>query len=187
MNKDEIGQLLEKYYNAETSEEEEEMLRKLVLQGDLSPESFPEKDIFRFYSEDEEIPSPSPDFEDRIIAAVGLEEKRRRKGLLMRVMYSLTGLAAGIVLLTGVYFLLSDKSEPADTFSDPELAYAETIRILNQVSEKMNSGMKGLEPIEKMNSATRLVSGSVSRIGKEMSAVSDLENKLRLIGFDDNE
>jgi hypothetical protein len=186
MNKEEMEKLLEKYYSAETSEEEEQMLRSFVLKGDLSPDSFPEKDIFMFYSE-EDIPSPSPDFEDRIIAAVGREEKNRRKGLRIKVMYSLSGIAAGVALLAGVYFMFSDKAEPADTFSDPELAYAETIKILSQVSEKMNSGMKGLEPIGKMNSATRLVSGSVSKIEKEMSAVTDLQNKLRLIGSDNKE
>ncbi len=181
MEKNEAGKLLDRYYNAETSEEEDKMLRKYFSEGALSQDAGPESDIFGFYSEEEDIPPPSADFEERIIAAVAREGKRRSRALRLKLMYSLSGLAAGVALLAGVYLLFGDRNKSADTFSDPELAYAETMKILYQVSEKMNAGMKGLEPIEKLNNATRMVSGSVSRIGKEMSAVSDLENKLRLI------
>ena len=187
MTKDEVGKLLEKYYKAETSGEEEKMLRKYFSSMGRLPEYLPEQDIFSFYSGEEDIPEPSSDFEDRIIAAVGREAKNKGTRLRIKVMYSLSGLAAGIALLAGAYFMFRDSGEPVDTFSDPELAYAETMKILHQVSEKMNSGMKGLEPIGKMNSATRMVKGSFSTIRKEMSAVSDLEKKLSLIESVDNE
>jgi hypothetical protein len=63
--------------------------------------------------------------------------------------------AAGILILTGSYFFFFKSAETRDSFTDPEIAYAETIKILRDVSSQLNHGAQVLEPVGKMNEMTR--------------------------------
>jgi hypothetical protein len=63
--------------------------------------------------------------------------------------------AAGILILTGSYFFFMRKTEIDDTFKDPAIAYAETIKILREVSSELNHGAQVLEPVGKMSEVTR--------------------------------
>jgi len=53
--------------------------------------------------------------------------------------------------MVGLYFFVASKTEPEDTFTDPKVAYAETIKILVSVSSKLNEGTQALEPVGKIN------------------------------------
>ncbi len=63
--------------------------------------------------------------------------------------------AAGLLILGGSYFYFIVRAEPRDTFTDPEIAYAETIKILREVSSQMNRGTQVLEPVGKINKVTK--------------------------------
>jgi hypothetical protein len=153
MNTQEISRLLEKYYRGESSEDEELALKRFFLSDNLPEEFIAEKEIFTYYSETAEIPEPSSGFENRIIAAI--EDNENNAGMLKvrRGLLAALSVAAGILLLMGSYFLFIHKSEPKDTFSNPELAYAETVKILFDVSIRMNQGAQALEPVIKMQDA----------------------------------
>jgi len=60
--------------------------------------------------------------------------------------------AAGLLIMVGSYFFFSNKNELHDTFTDPEIAYAETMKILMDVSNRLNKGTKNLEPVGIINS-----------------------------------
>jgi len=66
------------------------------------------------------------------------------------------GAAAGLLILAGTFFFFNSRVETNDTFSDPQLAYAETMKILMEVSEKMNKGLTSLEPVGKMELAFKV-------------------------------
>lgn len=150
MNKKQIKSLLEKYYKAETSEEEELRLRRFFSDEDVPSEFLNEKEIFSYYHDLSEIADPPEDFADRIIAAAFTEELKSGRSGNRRIFLTITGIAAGLLILTGSYFFFLRKSEPIDTFTDPQIAYAETMKILYNVSVRMNQAAQALEPVARM-------------------------------------
>lgn len=179
MKAEELDKLLEKYYSGESSENEELTLKKF-FQGDTVPEGYEaEQEIFSLYSLSETIPEPSTDFEERIVAKIDLIEKNNKSAITRRiVLYSLST-AAGLLIIAGSYFFLNSSREPKDTFSDPKIAYAETMKILLDVSSKLNKGSKALEPLGKINKTTnesiKSINKSARIIGKGLNSVSNLD------------
>lgn len=150
MNATEISKLLGKYYEGETSLEEEVILSEYFATENVPEEFAAEKEIFRHYSLSDEIPEPSDDLEKRIISALDSEEAKRRLFRLSRRELISYSSIAGLLLLAGSYFLLSRSNQPGDTFSNPELAYAETVKILYEVSSQMNHGTAPLSQVGKI-------------------------------------
>jgi hypothetical protein len=170
MNTEELKKLLEKYYEGKTSEAEEFTLREFISNNNIPVGYETEKEIFGFYSGLEKVPEPSPDFEEKIMTVLdknisGLWSLKRR-----RLVLSLFNAAAVVLILTGSYFFFIHKSEPGDTFSDPELAYAETLKILYTVSSRLNKGTQTLKPLCKMNEAG---SKSVEAINKSTIIIEE--------------
>jgi len=175
MNSAEIKRLLEKYYSGESSAEEELLLRDYFSKPDVSEELNNEKEIFRYYLDLSEIPEPSEGFEDRIVSAVeGIADAPVRLKN-RRVFGMIAGIAATILIITGSYFFFINRSGPAETFSDPEIAYAETIKILYDVSSRLNQGTRELERISSMRNVTR---ESLETISKSASIFTDVMKPL---------
>jgi hypothetical protein len=154
MTTEELNRLLAKYYSGESSEEEESLLRSF-FNGDNIPEGFEaEKKIFGYYLNAVEVPEPSPDFETRILAGIDEYENKNRSQKLRKFILPIISTAAGLLIIAGSYFFFINRNEPRDTYSDPKIAYAETIKILTEVSSKMNRGTRTLEPVSKINEVT---------------------------------
>jgi hypothetical protein len=155
MNEEELKRLIEKYYNGESTEEEESTLRDFFRKNNI-PEGYEaEKLIFNYYTETAEVPEPSIDFEARILAGIDASEMKRGSGKMRKYLLPLLSAAAGLLILTGSYFFFFKRAETRDSFTDPEIAYAETIKILRDVSAQLNHGAQVLEPVGKMNEITR--------------------------------
>jgi hypothetical protein len=151
MNTEELNRLLEKYYKGESTEKEEGELRTLFT-GDNVPEGYEvEKELFKYYVEYAHIPEPASDFESRIIEGIDETERNARSARLRRYILPYLSTAAGILLLVGSWYLIGHRGEPKDTFTDPRLAYTETMRILKDVSLQLNQGAKALEPVTMIN------------------------------------
>jgi hypothetical protein len=151
MKEEDLKRLIDRYYSGESTEEEEIVLKEYFRKDNI-PEGYEaEKVIFGYYSEFEDIPEPSVDFEARILAGLDASERRGIKKYLL----PLISAAAGLLLLAGSYFYFTGRAEPADTFKDPQMAYTETIRILRDVSSQLNRGTEVLEPVGKMNEVTK--------------------------------
>jgi len=158
-----ITRLLEKYYKGESSEDEELILRRFFDSEDIADEFATEKIMFRFYSDHAEVPEPSEGFEQRIISAIDSEEdksgfKHQRN---RRLVYS--GIAAGLLILIGSYLFFINKYEPGDTFSNTEIAYAETMKILYSVSSKLNQGTESLRVVGKLDDAAEMSFSEINR------------------------
>jgi hypothetical protein len=152
MKEEELKRLVVKYYNGESTEAEESALRDFFKTGNVPAGYEAEREIFSFYTDSEEIPEPSHDFEAQIMAAIDATE--RKKGIRKLLLPALSA-AAGLLILGGSYFFFISRTEPGDTFSDPEIAYAETMKILREVSVKLNRGTQVLEPVGKLDEMTR--------------------------------
>jgi hypothetical protein len=163
MNSEEIKQLLEKYYEGATTSGEELILKKFFNMDNVPPELRSDQEIFRYYMHVSEIPEPSADFEKKIISAIDGRTKgfggfriRRQPGVF-------SVMAAAILILAGLYFFFTNRSEPRDTYTDPEVAYAETMKILFQVSARFNQGTKALGHLSALQDETDKTMATVSR------------------------
>jgi hypothetical protein len=179
MKEEKLKELLEKYYNGNTSEAEETELKKYFSGDDIIDGYEAEKEIFSHYSSSEFIPVPSADFEARIIKAVddlGIDQGNK---YLRKRRIAILSAAATVLILIGSYFLFFNQQKTEDTFSDPRLAYAETMRILNEVSVKLNKGTQALKPIGKIQIATQTGIRSVDRsaviISKNLNRIKVLQ------------
>jgi len=181
MKEEKLKELLERYYNGDTSQSEEAELKKYFA-GDETCEGYEaEREIFRHYSGSEIIPVPSVDFEERIIEALDdLENKHKNKSVRKRYIMIMSA-AAAILILIGSYFIFYHQTEPEDTFSDPQLAYAETMKILYEVSLKLNKGTEALKPMSRIYNATQTGINSVDK-----SAVIISKNLKRIKFLDQN-
>ena len=175
MKEEKLKQLLNKYYEGNTSPGEEKELKEYFSGDEILPGYETEKDIFRHYVLSERV--PSDDFEKRIVQAVdGLGTDERKRIIRMRYVSALST-AAAILILVGSWFIFFQEREPADSFSDPQIAYAETMRILNYVSVNLNRGTIALQPISKINSTALISKRSIDR------SVSAMSNGLKRIGL----
>jgi hypothetical protein len=170
MKEEELKKLIEKYYNGESTEDEERTLRDHFRHNYLPEWYEHEKVIFDYYTESEEVPVPSSGFEKRIIAAIDQNENRNGILKVRRSLQTVMSVAAGLLLLMGSYFILIHKSESKDTFSSPEIAYAETVKILFDVSSRLNHGTQTLEPVIKMEDAA---AKSFATISKSTSLINN--------------
>jgi hypothetical protein len=174
MKQEELRKLLELYYSGSSTSEDEIILREYFSGNDIFPGYEAETEIFAHYSVEEIISGPSGNFEQRIIKSIDdLESTRSPR---RRTMYiTIISVAATLLILTGSYFFFTRAGEPKDTFSDPAIAYAETMKILNEVSAKMEIGTRRLEPISKLNEcaltsietvdrSASMITGSLKRI-----------------------
>lgn len=88
--------LLENYYKAETTAEEETMLRKIILDEEGSS---PEKDLFGWYNHSGAVPD---DLEEQLFR--GIKESERKSAGKKLILYRLTSVAAIVLLLLGLFF-----------------------------------------------------------------------------------
>lgn len=172
MEDDRIKYLINRYYKGLSTEEEEFELKDL-LSKDESSSYDSEKAIFGYYRSCENIPEPSIDFEQKIKAAVDKasgetlsvpatsEEEAKvipietASDPLTKVLW--INIAALFFVVIGTYmFFTNYHKEPKDTFDDPMIAYVETMKILQEVSEQINKGAKPLAEIGKLNATAEL-------------------------------
>jgi len=189
MRKEEIDILLKRYYEGLSTDEDEKTL-KVFFNGNNIPEGYEtEKAIFRYYSDFSNIPAPSEDFEDRIVSSLDTLSRHGKRSF-NKIVLAVSGIAAGLLILIGSWFLFSG-NRTEDTYSDPAVAYAETIKILYGVSTKMNSGTAGLEPVSRMNlkdfEALDVLSRSNETIEKNLMNLEYLDKILEITNFSDQE
>jgi hypothetical protein len=180
MKEEDLKRLVDRYYNGECSDEEERTLRDFFRSSTVPQGYEAEKEIFSYYNESEVIPEPSVDFEARLMAGIDasiifVESKKKYRNLI-----TIMSAAAGLLLLAGSYFFFINRVERTDTFSDPELAYAETVRVLRDVSSQLNHGTRVLEPVGKINEISRnsftAINNSTRIIQKNLKTLDYLKN-----------
>lgn len=150
MNLQRIELLIEKYEKGKSSRKEEVELKSFFENEDVPFHLAGYKDLFSFFKSSANESIQDPDFENKVLEAIaGLDNTAAPKATLRRL-YPMMGIAAGILLLFSVYFVYQQQNQPLDTFSDPELAYLETRKILLKVSDNLNSGSDELSNMKEM-------------------------------------
>jgi hypothetical protein len=179
MNRERLDELLERYYDGTTSSQEEHELKAWFSgNGDFTGYEA-EVEIFSHYNISVVIPEPSHGFEQRLISAVDTVERDERMRHSKQRYIAIFSTAAAILILVSSLFFLNSLKEPRDTFSDPQLAYAETKKILNEVSVKLNHGTQALKEISKLQSKAQF---SMDSFNRSASIISNSLNRSGLFG-----
>lgn len=147
-----IEQLLEKYWTAESSIEEEQELKALVAKADDSEEMEEIKAMFDHFDEEKGL-SMGDNFDQEILSIIEAKPETKVVSLL-DYFKRYAGVAAAIlVLITSSYFFMQQQKvyEQEDTFESPELALQELKKQLLIVSNYMNSGSNDLSELSNMS------------------------------------
>jgi hypothetical protein len=180
MDNEELKKLVIKFYDGESTEEEEKYLRA-IFSSDQVPEGFEtEKEIILFCMANGRIAVPSYNLEEKILEAVDESGKEPLKVKVRKYYLQIISSAAAVLLvLLSTYFLLGSRSGYKDTYSDPVIAYAETMKILQDVSARLNRGTNALRNVSKLSEMTEK---SLEKINESSALMNRSVMKLNNIG-----
>jgi len=184
MNTEELNRLLEKYYKGESTDEEEERLRRIFTGTNAQDGYEAEREIFNFFNTAIEVPEPSDDFETRIMAGIDQSESNIKWLKFRKYFIPSLSAAAGLLIIAASYFFFNQDNGNRDTFTDPQIAYAETMKILMNVSAQLNEGTKVLEPVSRINEMTiksfETINKSTKIVGKNLKSLNYLEKAIEI-------
>ncbi|MBX7127409.1 MAG: hypothetical protein K1X47_17065 [Cyclobacteriaceae bacterium] len=152
-----IEDLLARYWNCETSLEEEQTLRDYFSSGNV-PESLRETADLFLYFESEKKQKPDESFDKAVTKA----SNQRREGKIISLL-QLTRIAAGILVVVGAgYFVRQEVRKafpptPEDTYTDPKVAFEETKKALMMISKGFNKAQREAGQIRMFNDAQERV------------------------------
>lgn len=162
MDSNHIGELLEKYWNCETSLEEEQTLKTYFAQDDI-PEALKETAaLFRFFEAEK-----NKRVEENFDATVTKQIKARRVGKVVSMLSfaQVARIAAGIVVVVAaIYFVRQEVREAypeevavTDTYDDPQAAFEETKKALMMISRSFGKARSEAEKIKMFNDAEKKI------------------------------
>ena len=157
-----IRALLEKFYNGESTLEEENVLKDYFSNELIDDEFIADKDIFLYQIQENENNQNIPDISDEIWNKLHSEKYNNTK-INNKIVYFYLRIAASIIVIVGSFFLIknqvfnksTDLQFAVDTYDDPQLAYQQAKETLLYVSAMLNTGTKHLEPITKIDEGTK--------------------------------
>jgi hypothetical protein len=155
-----IEALLEKYWNAETTLEEEQQLKEYFASGNVSDAMQSPAALFRFFHA-EKNKSLNENFE----TVVTKELRKRHEGKIISMVSfrNIARIAAGIVVVVAAtYFIRNEvrKSYPQelqDTYSDPQMAFEETKKALMMISHTFGKAKHETEKMKMFNEAEKKI------------------------------
>jgi hypothetical protein len=164
MDSKHIEQLLEKYWNAETSLEEEQELRA-YFGGSSVADSLKETAVLFRYFESEKKKSVEESFEKSVTNEI--EQRQGGKIIKMISLVQIARIAAGVlVVVVAGYFIREEvrKAYPeeiavTDTYNDPKLAFEETKKALMMISKSFGRAKTETGKIKMFNEAEKKIQG----------------------------
>jgi hypothetical protein len=155
MDSNKIDALLKKYWEAETSQEEELQLREWFRTHEV-PESWKETAaLFQYFDETKKKSLDDVSFNATVVSNL----PTTTGGRVRKLVYNTLRIAAGIsVLCMATWFVhkeLQESTTPevVDTYSDPKLAFEETKKALLLISQSFGKAEKQARKINMFNEA----------------------------------
>src|SRR5690606_36671666 len=150
-----IDELLKKYWECETSLEEEQQLREHIKGGDVPEQHEEAAALFRYFSTNKKKSMG----EEAISISTLRAPKSQDRGKVIQLVDNTMRIAAWIaVLMIAVWFVRKEirKSDPVameDTYSDPKLAFEETKKALMMISKGFTKAEQETRKINLFNEA----------------------------------
>ena len=139
-----IEQLLEKYFEGETSVAEEQQLKEYFNSEHVASHLEVHKPLFSYFSQSNK---------DKMNFSPILPSKKR--------IYTLwIGVAASLLFIVGIVTFWdkpSAKQEDLGSFEDPEIAFRETQKALAMLSENVNVGIQSLEYVNEYEKTKKTI------------------------------
>lgn len=155
MDSDKIDELLNKYWNCETSLEEEQQLQAYFQEGNIPEQLMETAALFRYFDEHKKKTLMDVSFDRQVMKKV----KAPKKGKMATLVYNTMRIAAGIVVLMVAVWLVrmevrkSTPQEMVDTYNDPKLAFEETKKALMMISKSFGTAEEQAKKINLFNEA----------------------------------
>lgn len=154
MDYDKARSLLKKYWEGETSLEDERLLKAFFSQPGEPPDDLKTaKDLFDYFRDEEKAPAPQEDLTQKLRKQ--WNNRKETPGKKAPLWRRLTTYAAVLVLLLvpGYFFISRNRNEQlitvqTETFDDPKKAVDETEKALLLLSRNMNDGMAKMKTFE---------------------------------------
>jgi hypothetical protein len=166
MDSKKLEELLKKYWDCESSLEEEAALRSYFC-GDHVPEQWRETATLFRYFDAQKNKAVEPGFDARVVHNIR-EVRRNNEGKVVKLFKNSMRIAAGVaVLLAAVYFVRQEirKNEPVateDTYTDPQRAFEETKKALLMISKGFGSAEQQAKKINMFNEAQEKIQTSAT-------------------------
>jgi hypothetical protein len=143
---------LEKYFDGNTSLEDEKILKDFFQGESIPPHLVSLKETFNYFSQEKTKDELDESFDDKVLSKIGHFEISHKRQTRRRFIYYASGIAASILIIISIFTNIDPfTSTLKDTFDDPEIAFNETKRALILVSETLNRGVKPVEKIAKFD------------------------------------
>ena len=176
MESQKIHILLQKYFDAETTLDEENELITYFSSGEVDETL---KMYVPMFSGIKELSvDEDPNLGDDLMNYI-LESEHKEK-LKYRWMWQMvTGVAASVILVMLAVNFYSDRNQWKDTYTNPDQAYAEASKTLNFVAGKYNKGLAQLRPIGRIETAVNPLNSGMKTLNKGFDQMNELNKKLK--------
>lgn len=148
-----IERLLERFYNAKTSEREEQELKDFFHHGEVPPHLLAEKEMF-MQLQASDAPEGMEERLGNLIDQWELTEQKTQKKHRIFHLQWIGSIAASLLLVIGMSLYLHEPQRK-DTCATPEEAYAHAEKALVMFSDALNKGIRPIQDMEKTNENIR--------------------------------
>jgi hypothetical protein len=159
MDSNRIDELLNRYWNCETSLEEEQQLREYFRGGNI-PEQWKETaTLFRYFDEHKKKTLNDVSFDRTVLEKV----KAPKNGKIVKLVQNSLRIAAGVaVLMIAIWFVRNEvrstvatngSGQVEDTYDDPKLALEETKKAFLMISKSFGTAEEQAKKINIFNEA----------------------------------
>lgn len=168
MDSEKLEELIKKYWDCETSLEEEQQLREYFC-GENIPEPWRETAALFRYFDEQKSKTVEPRFDETVVNRIKALP-RKREGKVVKWVSASLRIAAGVaVLLAAIYFVRQELRKDQvlaaeDTFDDPQEAFEETKKALLMISKGFGRAEQQVKKINMFNEAQEKIQTTDSEL-----------------------
>lgn len=149
-NIDDIKLLLEKFYEGESTLEEEMVITEFFAKSEVPQELMAEAAQFGFYRAESEIVAPGDDFDKRLINSINNYEASSKIVKSRNYIYYSSAAAVVLIAVTLFFTVFQQSSDLQNYYhndSDPEAVYYETTKALQIIAESLDAATRDLDKL----------------------------------------
>lgn len=181
-----IAELLQAFFNGESTVEEERTLETYFKSGNVAEEFREYEGFFNGISELANVVDDR-NIEEEVMDYI-LENENRERTRYRWLWQTVTGIAASIIVILGGFLYYQQQQKPFDdTFKDPKEAYVYAQQTLHFVSGKYNKGLAGLSNFEKLQKASQPIKKATAPVNEFYNALEKMEKNQALINSESKE
>jgi len=174
METNKIAELLQAFFNGESTIEEERTLETYFKSGNVAEELMEYAAYFNGISELTNV-TDDGNIEEEVMDFI-LENENREKTRYRWLWQTVTGIAASVIIILGGFLFYQQQQKPfKDTFDDPKEAYAYAQQTLQFVGGKYNKGIAGLSNFEKLQKATKPIKKATAPVNEFYDAIEKMK------------